>query len=83
LFDLQQTVGQWQLVFIIPTIKLLVTGILYLLFSSSDLQEWNSSTEKKYTHEVQKLDPQKHSDRKVKQETQYVIQEETYHKTEK
>ena len=83
MFDLQQTVGQWQLVFIITTIQLLVSGILYILFASSDLQEWNSSTEKKYTHELQKLDPQQHSDRRVKQETQYVIQEETYHKTEK
>jgi len=83
LFDLQQTVSQWQLVFIIATIKLLVTGTLYILFSSSELQEWNSPTEKKYTHELQKLDPQQHSDRTVKQETQYVIQEETYHKTEK
>jgi hypothetical protein len=83
LFDLQQTVGQWQLVFIIATIMLLVTGILYLLFSSSEIQEWNSSTEKKYTHELQKLYPQKHSDRTVKQETQYVIQEEAYHKMEK
>ena len=83
MFDLQQTVGQWQLVFIISTIKLLVTGILYLLFSSSEIQEWNSSTENKYTLELQKLDPQKHSDRTVKEETQYVIQEETYLKTEK
>jgi len=83
LFDLQQTVSQWQLVFIILTIKLLVTGILYVFFSSSDLQEWNSSTEKKYIHELQKLDPQHHSGRTIKQETQYVIQEETYHKTEK
>ena len=83
MFDLQQTVKQWQLVFIISTIQLLVTGILYILFASSDLQEWNSSTEKKYTHELQKLDPQQHSDVTVKQETQYVIQEETYHKTEK
>jgi hypothetical protein len=76
-------VGQWQLVFIIATIKLLVTGIVYVIFSSSDLQEWNSSTEKKYTHELQELDPQKHSDRTVKQETQYVLQEETYHEMEK
>lgn len=60
-----------------------MTGILYILFASSDLQEWNSSTEKKYTHELQKLDPQQNSDRTVKQETQYVIQEDTYHKTEK
>lgn len=78
-----QTVSQWQLVFIIVTIMLLVTGILYIFFSTSDLQEWNSSTEKKYTHELQKLDPQQHSDRTVKKETQYVIKEETYHKTEK
>jgi hypothetical protein len=62
---------------------LLVTGILYILFSSSELQEWNSPTEKKYTHELQKLDPQYHSDVIVKQETQYIIQEETDHKTEK
>jgi hypothetical protein len=61
---------------------LLVTGILYILFSSSELQEWNSPTEKKYTHELQKLNPQ-HSDVTVKPETQYVIQEETYQKTEK
>jgi hypothetical protein len=62
---------------------LLVTGILYILFSTSELQEWNLPTEKKYTHELQKLDPQQNSDVIVKQETQYVIQEETYHKTEK
>lgn len=78
-----QTVRQWQLVFIISTIMLLVTGILYILFSTSELQEWNLPTEKKYTHELQKLDPQQNSDVIVKQETQYVIQEETYHKTEK
>lgn len=82
MFDLQQTVGQWQLVFIISTIQLLVTGFLYTLFSSSDLQEWDSSTEKKYTHELQKLHPQ-HSDIKVKQETQYAEHEKTYNKMEK
>ena len=83
MFDLQQTESQWQLVFIIVSIMLLVTGILYVFFSTSDLQEWNSPTEKKNTHELQKLDPQQHSDRTVEQETQYVIQEDTYHKTEK
>jgi hypothetical protein len=62
---------------------LLVTGILYQFFATSDLQEWNSPTEKKYIHGLQKLDPQQHSDRTVEQETQYVIQEDTYHKTEK
>ncbi|XP_068081578.1 sialin isoform X5 [Anabrus simplex] len=38
-----QTSGQWQVVFLISAIMLFIAGILYLLFSSSDVQPWNSS----------------------------------------
>jgi hypothetical protein len=62
---------------------LLVAGILYILFSSSELQEWNSPIENKHIHELQKLYPQQNTDTALKQETQYVIQHETYDKAEK
>ncbi|XP_066993790.2 sialin isoform X2 [Anabrus simplex] len=39
-----QTSGQWQVVFLISAIMLFIAGILYLLFSSSDVQPWNSSS---------------------------------------
>ncbi|PSN34790.1 hypothetical protein C0J52_06210 [Blattella germanica] len=42
-----QTVGQWELVFIITAVMLLVPGILYQIFSTSELQEWNSSDDNK------------------------------------
>jgi hypothetical protein len=67
--DLQQTVEQWQLVFIISTIMLLVPGILYMFLSSSELQEWNSPTEKKHIDELQVLHPHQNTDTTVKQET--------------
>lgn len=39
---LQQTVAQWQKVFWLGTIKLVLSGIIYLIFSTSDVQPWNS-----------------------------------------
>ncbi|GLH13607.1 Putative inorganic phosphate cotransporter [Gryllus bimaculatus] len=37
-----QTTGQWLLVFVIVSILLIVPGLLYLVFASSELQPWNS-----------------------------------------
>ncbi|XP_063910758.1 sialin [Zophobas morio] len=37
-----QTVPQWQKVFLISTAMLISTGILFVLFSKSELQPWNS-----------------------------------------
>jgi hypothetical protein len=61
---------------------LMVPGIVYTLLSSSELQEWNSPTEKKHIDELQKLRPQQTIDMTVKQDTQYSIEEETFHKVE-
>jgi Ca2+/Na+ antiporter len=52
---LQQTIEQWQLVFIISSVMLLVAGFLYIIFSSSELQKWNTPIEKKHIHEHQEL----------------------------
>lgn len=38
----QQTVGQWQKVFWISSGWLFLTGFLYIIFSKSELQPWNS-----------------------------------------
>ncbi|PNF40123.1 hypothetical protein B7P43_G10001 [Cryptotermes secundus] len=52
-----QTIEQWQLVFIISSVMLLVAGFLYILFSSSELQKWNTPTERKHIPENQELNP--------------------------
>lgn len=39
---LQQTVKQWEYVFLIAAAMLIVSGILYMLFADSTLQSWNS-----------------------------------------
>lgn len=36
------TVGQWQMVFLIAVAMLMVSGVAYLLFSRSDLEPWNT-----------------------------------------
>lgn len=38
----QQTLEQWRKVFLITASMLISTGLLYLLFGNSELQEWNS-----------------------------------------
>ncbi|XP_069705476.1 sialin-like [Periplaneta americana] len=78
-----QTVGQWQLVFIIATINLLVPGILYQFFSSSDLQPWNSPKEENHSEELQKLHSQQNKDDIVtKDALPYMTQKETKLKAE-
>lgn len=39
---LQNTVGQWQMVFLIAVAMLMVSGVAYILFSKSDLEPWNN-----------------------------------------
>ncbi|KAJ9584072.1 hypothetical protein L9F63_021589, partial [Diploptera punctata] len=46
-----QTVEAWEAVFLISTIMLIVPGVLYTFFSSSELQDWNTSGDQK-THDL-------------------------------
>ncbi|XP_050423978.1 vesicular glutamate transporter 1-like [Adelges cooleyi] len=43
----RQTIGQWQKVFILSTSLSWITGLIYLVFGSSNLQKWNSKEKKK------------------------------------
>ncbi|XP_069705479.1 putative inorganic phosphate cotransporter isoform X2 [Periplaneta americana] len=52
-----QTVGQWQIVFLIVSFMLVVTGVLYQFFATAELQEWNSPADEKNNHELGKLEP--------------------------
>lgn len=40
--NFQQTIAQWQKVFLLATAMLVVCGVLYLVFADSNLQSWNS-----------------------------------------
>lgn len=44
-----QTVHQWQIVFLITGSILIVSGVLYVLFSDSTEQKWNRYGEKEFT----------------------------------
>ncbi|XP_069705481.1 sialin-like [Periplaneta americana] len=76
-----QTVGQWQLVFYISTVMLVVPGVLYQFFSSAELQEWNSATEEEQDYDLKKMEPLMPIDTIVKQ-NKGVLQHEENHKTE-
>lgn len=54
----QQTVQQWQYVFLLAAFMLISTGILYLMFANSELQSWNDTPKCEYTH----LETQKSTD---------------------
>lgn len=52
IYFFQQTISQWQIVYLISFVQLLVCGILHLLFSKSDIQPWNDPKPKEKELEV-------------------------------
>lgn len=51
----QQTIDQWQKVFWIASSLLISCGIVYLMFTKSELHSWNSPTDKKSQRESEKM----------------------------
>ena len=58
-FVLKHSVDRWTLVFIITAVNLIIPGVLYQFFSSSQLQEWNSPHDHKNHHQLEKMLPEK------------------------